>query len=203
MTEIPDRRASAGFSMIEVLITLVILMFGLLGISGLQARAQQAEFESYQRAQALVLLNDMADRINRNRETTPCYDITTSSGTPYLGSSATATAACSGYGSAATQRLAINDLTEWNNLLTGTAEVSGGNNIGAMTGARGCVTRDPATNSYAIAVAWQGIAETSAPAALAGATTATSNAISCGANLYGSETRRRVVWTTLRIAKLK
>ena len=53
-----------GATMIEVLITIVILAFGLLGLVGLQAKVQLAEVESYQRAQAVVLLNDMADRLN-------------------------------------------------------------------------------------------------------------------------------------------
>ena len=39
-------------------------------------RAQQAEVESYQRAQALVLLQDMVDRINANRKTAGCYAFT-------------------------------------------------------------------------------------------------------------------------------
>ncbi len=55
--------------MIEVLVTLVVLALGLLGVVGLQARGQQAELESYQRGQALVLLQDMVDRMNTNRPT--------------------------------------------------------------------------------------------------------------------------------------
>ena len=48
------RSHSQGFSMIEVLVTLVIIMLGLLGLLGVQIRSHQAEFESYQRSQALV-----------------------------------------------------------------------------------------------------------------------------------------------------
>ena len=60
-------RAQSGFTMIEVLITFIVLVIGLLGLIGLQARTQQAELESYQRGQALVLLQDMLDRMNANR----------------------------------------------------------------------------------------------------------------------------------------
>jgi type IV pilus assembly protein PilV len=192
--------------MIEVLVSLVILLLGLLGLSGLQAKAQHAEFESYQRTQALVLLNDMADRINRNRETAPCYDVTTGSGTPHLGTGNSTVATCSGFGTASSQQLAITDMTEWENLLLGTAETLAGNNAGAMIGARGCISRDnpnPSTDIYTIAVTWQGSSDTAAPAAPAGATGATQNAIACGANQYGDEKKRRVVWTTLRIARLQ
>ena len=36
----------AGFSLLEVLVALVIVVVGLLGVIGLQAVAQQSEFES-------------------------------------------------------------------------------------------------------------------------------------------------------------
>ncbi|HEY0563491.1 MAG TPA: prepilin-type N-terminal cleavage/methylation domain-containing protein, partial [Methylophilus sp.] len=48
-----------GSTLLEVLITIVILAIGLLGLAGLQSRLHVSEMESYQRAQALVLLNDM------------------------------------------------------------------------------------------------------------------------------------------------
>src|SRR3954453_9477866 len=73
------RSREAGYLLIEVLITMFILAVGLLGVVGLQARAQQAETDSYQRTQALVLLRDMAARINANHG--QAFDTTTS---PYL-----------------------------------------------------------------------------------------------------------------------
>ena len=68
MTMHARRSSQAGYLMIEVLITMFILAVGLLGVVGLQARAQQAETDSYQRTQALVLLRDIAARINANHE---------------------------------------------------------------------------------------------------------------------------------------
>ena len=43
-------RRQEGFSMIEVLVTMVILMLGLLGLAGLMIASQRAEVEAYQRA---------------------------------------------------------------------------------------------------------------------------------------------------------
>ena len=72
-------RRVAGFTMIEVLITLIVLALGLIGVIGLQARGQQAELESYQRGQALALLQDMVDRINTDRAAAHSLSYVTSS----------------------------------------------------------------------------------------------------------------------------
>lgn len=187
--------AQAGFSMIEVLVTLIILLTGLLGLAGLQAQGQRSELESYQRVHALVLLQDMADRINANRKVAACYALTTNaaSGTPYLGVSATASPACAS-GTTEQQARATQDMQDWSALLAGSAETSGaGVSIGAMIGARGCVSLiDAATQTYLVSIAWQGIGKTFAPPA----------GLGCAMGLYGDETQRRVVSITLRIANL-
>jgi type IV pilus assembly protein PilV len=196
-----DKRSfgkDCGFSLVEVLVTLVIVMIGLLGLAGVQMRAHQAEMESYQRAQALILLSDMADRLTANRKAPQCYAITTNAvnGTPYLGTGNVAAATCTAWGTAALQAEAVQDLNAWDALLKGSAETIGVTQLGAMIGARGCITRDAATETYRISVAWQGIARTAAP------TAADANA-TCGLNLYGDETLRREVSTSVRIANLK
>jgi len=67
------RNAQTGFSMIEILITIAILMVGLLGLAGLQTNVATAEFEAYQRAQALVLVQEMADRMTANKRNAANY----------------------------------------------------------------------------------------------------------------------------------
>jgi len=62
-----QRSRMGGVTMIEVLITIVILTVGLLGVAGLQARMQLAEVESYHRSHAIVLLQDIVDRVAANR----------------------------------------------------------------------------------------------------------------------------------------
>ena len=198
-------RRHSGFTMIEALVALVIIMFGLLGLAGLQTRMQQAEFESYQRSQAIVLLYDVIDRINTNRATVPCFIVTTdlSAGTNYLGAGATAPAPC-GYSTAENNAIADVVLTEWDNLLKGAAETKGINQVGAMVGARGCISYNsatelpneagapiPGTGIITVAVAWQGTSETFAPT------------VACANNLYGSELRRRVISETFRLASLR
>lgn len=191
-------RRQLGLSMLEVLISLLILVFGLLGMIGLQARAQTGTFESYQRGQALILVQDMADRILINRLAASCYALTTNtaSGTPYLGTSYTDTPACvSVAGTSAMQVLAAADMAAWDGALKGASETLGGTQVGGLLGARGCISFDVTTNRYRVAVAWQGMASTVAP-------TAGDASATCGKDLYGAETQRREVSITIMIASL-
>jgi len=70
-----------GTSLLEVLVTIVILAFGLLGLAGLQAKIQLTEAESFQRAQATLLLADMHERISVNRDNAANYVSTGAIGT--------------------------------------------------------------------------------------------------------------------------
>lgn len=201
-------RKHSGFSLIEILITLLILALGLLGLVGMQVMAQQAELESYQRAQAMVLMSDIVDRINTNRKGATCYVVTTGAGTPYLGTAGSAKYDIASYScpSAATHPNAVTraafDLEAIDKMLLGTAEQSsGGGSIGAMLGARACIGFDAASQSYTVAVAWQGMSRTFSPDSWPTASTPTV-ARKCAVNLYGDDTHRRVVWTTVLIASL-
>lgn len=194
----PYRRPTgrqAGFGLIEVLVTLVILTLGLLGLAGTMMQGHRSELESYQRVQALVLLQDMVSRINANRHVASCYAITTdtTAGTPYLGVEASAEPDCDTVGTATQRALALRDLQEWNDLLTGAAEVSGTENVGAMVGARGCVSFNATTGTYLVSVAWQGIGQTAAAPAT----------WNCAKGEYGDDEKlRRVASLTLKIADL-
>lgn len=178
-----------GTSLIEVLVTVVIIAFGLLGLAGLQSRMQLSEMESYQRAQALVLLNDMANRIAVNRGMADQY----ATGSAVGGDDDCPTDP--------TSRPEA-DLMEWCNALKGAAEVtSGGSSTGAMLGGRGCVQRLLPDNEYMVTVAWQGLSPISAPPA----------SVTCGVDEYdgaagsacSADRCRRVVTTIVRIATLE
>jgi type IV pilus assembly protein PilV len=158
--------------MMEVLVSIVIVVLGLLGLAGLQSRAAVAEMEAFQRAQALVLLQDMVDRINANRKNSMSYV----TGTP-LGTPGTVTP-CTGLNGA------DRDKCEWHNGLLGSAESSAGLKVGAMIGARGCITNITATmpREFQVAVVWQGVVPTAAPAST-----------DCGSGEYGDEKTRRAV----------
>ena len=62
-----------GAALLEVLITILLVAFGLLGLAGLISRAYVAEIESTQRAQALLFVQDMVGRIESNRRNASLY----------------------------------------------------------------------------------------------------------------------------------
>jgi len=179
------RSSQAGATLIEVLVTIVIVTFGLLGMAGLQARMQLSEMESYQRSQALILLGDMASRLSTNRLNVASYASAITYGEG---------ANCPTESTTAVQR----DLKEWCNALKGAAVKSGTVNEGAMVGARGCI--EQVGSDYMITIAWQGLTPLAAPPA----------SVTCGANQYNggagakciNDLCRRAVTTVVRIGTL-
>ena len=59
-------RAFRGFSMIEVLVVMLILSFGMLGIASLQANTAKFKINSWARSAASVQFSDLADRVRAN-----------------------------------------------------------------------------------------------------------------------------------------
>jgi len=98
-----------GFTLLEVLIAMVILSIGLLGLAGLQAASLRNNQQSYLRSQAVLLANDIAERMRANlpATTTGAYD-------QGAGAPAIAKAACSSTVGCSSADMASNDLNEWN-----------------------------------------------------------------------------------------
>jgi type IV pilus assembly protein PilV len=182
-------RAQRGATLIEILVSMVILLVGLLGLIGVMIQSQRAQLESYQRSQALMLVQDMASRISTNRVAADCYDDEGTLGTGKASADIDVTACTAG--SAAQKARATADLQDWNELLKGGAEtltVSGAvTQVGAVLNARGCITKDGA-GVFQVSVAWQGAESSGAPPA----------GITCGTGLYGADdANRRAVSITV------
>ncbi len=179
------RLCNAGFTLIEILVALLIFMVSSLGIAGLVTRTVQQESESYQRVQALVLLQDIQERFVANRGVASCYAGEDTLGTGYEG-----TISC-GTGTTAQQAIVVADLQHWDSFLKGAAEKDGTTNVGALIGARGCIRLvDASEKIYRITVAWQGLGDTVAPVS------------DCGKDSYGSEVQRRTVSALVRLGSL-
>lgn len=182
-------RTSRGVTMIEVLVTFLIVTLGLLGAAGMQSRLQVAELESYQRAQAILLLQDMVDRINANRKNVAFY--VTANPVGAGADNVTPTLTCP----PATTTTAAKDLCEWQDSLIGASETSGGSNVGAMIGARGCVTLPAGTTLPAeavVAVVWQGVTPTLAPLAT-----------TCASTLFAQANARRAMIARVKVGCLQ
>lgn len=165
----PTLRRARGVTMLEVLVAIFILTIGLLGTAGMQSQMQAAQVEAYQRAQAIVLLQDMVDRVNANRKNAASYVTGADLGTAAQNCAAAAT-------------VAAKDQCEWNNALFGAAEQKGAETLGAMNGARGCIAMPVATmpREIVVSVAWQGLRPTSVP-----------GGTDCGKDEYGADDRVR------------
>jgi type IV pilus assembly protein PilV len=182
------RKRQGGATLIEVLVSLVILMIGLLGLVGVMIQSQRAQLESYQRVQALLLVQDIAARITINKSVANCYVLAS-----YIGTGNTTVPAASAclVGTAEQKARVVQDLTDWRDLLLGASELSGTDKIGAVLGARGCITKDVTTNIYQVSVAWQGSAATATPP----------GGVTCGQGLYGSDdAARRAVSLTVQLS---
>jgi type IV pilus assembly protein PilV len=169
------RAAQRGFTLLEALIAMLIIAFGVLGYVGLQARTTVSTLEGYQRAQAMVLLNDITQRLNVNRAAAASY-VADNIGVADPGVCPAAP-------------VAARDLCEWAHLIRGAAEQQAGNKVGAITAARGCIT-NVATDQYQVSVVWQGVQATGA------------TPIACGSGAYANENLRRGVSAVVRIANL-
>lgn len=190
---------SGGFALLEVLITIVIVAFGLLGLLGMQGKMELAEVEAYQRAQATLLVSDMADRMRASPFAACSAAATTiAQRSACMASRVQAYVTPGALGTGDSQpsdcsNLAIGaarDQCEWSNALKGVAETRASVDVGAMTGARGCIEQiqapDPSAGVctpgiYRVSAVWQGLNPTAAPS------------VACGSGLYGSESLRRAI----------
>jgi type IV pilus assembly protein PilV len=167
-------QASRGFTLIEVLIAFLVTAIGLLGLASLQVNTLSKQFESYQRAQAVLLAQDMANRIRVDAiaaragayadgdefgllEEEDCTDPVLTSAERYL--------------------------CEWNITLAGAGVDLGGQKLGSVIGARGCIENLAGSADgeavVRVTIAWQGSSPTVAPAS------------TCGLDAYGADDRYR------------
>ena len=56
----------SGMSLIEILVTVLVLSIGLLGIAGMQAFGMRYNHDSYARSQATMIANELIERMHAN-----------------------------------------------------------------------------------------------------------------------------------------
>ena len=164
--------------MIEILVTIVIVSFGLLGLAGFTTRASALAVEANQRARAAAILADMGNRIANNKTGAAGYV------------SANALGATAQTGCAAKASLALRDLCEWNNQLFGASDALTSGAADALK-FRGCITRPVASDPvYVVTVAWAATVPGVPPAD------------TCALDAFGDDAFRRTLRTQVRVAAL-
>jgi len=162
-----DRQSrQAGFSMIEVLITVFVVAIGLLGIASVQFMSKRSNFEAVQRTTATLLVNDILERMRANPRM--LIEYAGNAGAPIAplgGPTPTRTletdcavVTCDPFA------LSQYDLWEWETALNGLSEqlTAGGTATGGLLAPTACIiTTVPAgavdrSGRYDVAIAWRG-----------------------------------------------
>ncbi len=143
----------SGFTLIEILVTMLVLAIGFLGLAALQSTGLQQSQNTYFRTQADILARDVADRMRANRlgVLNGSYE--------FAGAAVPADQGCAAAGADCTElEMATQDLHEWmlrvQTLPGGDATVAANGNLQTVTimwdelrnGAAGtnCDPNDPA-----------------------------------------------------------
>ena len=129
------RGGTAGYTLVEVLVALVVLSVGLLGVAGLQIVGLKGNISAASRTQASYLAEDIIDRMRANYVAARGNSGT---GQPYLqyqlAMGATAPAGA--------DPTAVADVTAW------IAELQ------TLPSGQGSINVDPATNIVTVAIQW-------------------------------------------------
>jgi len=180
-------RQQGGFSLIEVLVTTVVLSIGVLGIAGLNAFSQRASFESVQRSTAAELAYALLEDMRANSAALGVYLATPVVGRGSLGAEPAPTCDAIGAPCSAAE-FATHSLWQWEQMLDGGMETSLGADTGGLVTPTACIDGAPggAAGVYTVTIVWRGVTQLVDPAL---------NNCGAGTGLYGAgnDLRRMVV----------
>ncbi|UJF23088.1 type IV pilus modification protein PilV [Shewanella sp. OMA3-2] len=142
-----------GFSLIEVMVSLVILVIGLIGIFNLHIVAKQGSFESFQQTQASYYANDIVNRMRMNPSELNNYEGT------YNGGTSAPTKACDvgiGGNTICTNiETRLWDIYQWERSFQGENEKSSGANVGGLDSTTACININD--RDVTVVMTWRGI----------------------------------------------
>ncbi len=149
-----------GVSLVEILITLVLISIAVLGSASMQVLSKRANNQAMQRTTASHLAFDMLERMRSNKSALEIYLPDLPLGGDTLGDSpavdcGAAAANCD------TAQLATYDLWAWEEMLDGTAEQANARSVGGLSQPSACIA-GPAGGvggTYEVAIAWRGLVE--------------------------------------------
>jgi type IV pilus assembly protein PilV len=173
----------SGFSLIEVMVSMLVISLGVLGMAGMQITAKRAGFEAVQRTSATSLATDLIERMRSNPEALSSY-VTTGIGGGSIVSEPTPDCSDDGTNGCSFTELATHDLWEWEQAVDGaseTREIEGDTvAVGGLFDPTACIAVDG--GSVTISVVWEGYQGLSNPS---------SNACGAGLGKYGTDDAKR------------
>lgn len=191
---VPAGQGNRGATLIEVLISMLVLAVGILGLMGLQINGKRTTYEALQRSAAVSLAQDMVNRMRANPNVAPTVtflDDNYDTGGAYTGDGvgggqvasppkdcAAAAAAC------APVQLAAFDLAAWEAQLDDAVTSNG------LVNPTGCIDVDTSAadgSLVTVMVAWESRVDLDQEPLIA----RMPDALECGAGKYGTDDTRR------------
>jgi type IV pilus assembly protein PilV len=187
MNTVSRTHSQRGFTLIEVMVSVLVVSVSVLGTAGLQISAKRAGHEAAQRTSGASLAQDMLERMRANPQALSGYVTTgigggTITSEPSPGCTNNTTDICT------PAQLAAHDMWDWEQALDGAAEtrVVGGSTVtvGGLLNPTGCVSLS--SGEVTITIAWEGYQSLS-----------NTGTDSCGSGLgkYGTDDAKRQVLT--------
>lgn len=174
-----------GFSLIELLVTVIIFSVGLLSIAGLQTVSKSSNYEALQRTTASQIAHGLLEDMRVNGDGAALYLAAGELGDGSLGAEpapgCTTAAPCN-----AVQK-AAHDLWVWEQAIDGNLETSAGTGTGGLVLPSLCVTGPAGGGAgiYTVTITWRGSASI---------TNAVNNACGTASGNYGAANEfRRII----------
>ncbi|MEX0899455.1 MAG: type IV pilus modification protein PilV [Gammaproteobacteria bacterium] len=184
------RMTSRGFTLIEVLVTLLIFSIGLLAVAGLQTISKKANYDALQRTTASLLASDIIERMRANGRVLEEYILDDGTGigaTVGGGTLAEPAIDCAAANCNATQ-MAWYDLFQWEQAIDGATELVDGAATGGLVSPTACIEGPfgGVAGAYRVSIAWRGVTPLSNPVI---------HACGEGSGLYGEDDEFRRILT--------
>lgn len=186
----PNRTRQLGFTLVEVLVTVLVFSVGVLGVTGLNTVSKRAGYESVQRSTAAELAYTLLEEMRANSGGMGTYLAAGTLGGGTIGAEPLPRCddplvPCSA------DQFAAHSLWALEQVLDSGMETVGGRGTGGLVSPSACIAGPPAggAGDYTVTIAWRGVTELSDPGL---------NACGAASGLYGAGNafRRMVVVQT-------
>lgn len=163
-----------GMSMIDVMLAIFIFSVGLLGIAGLQMFSKKAGYEAVQRTTAVMLANDIVERMRANSVQATGRNDINEPNQAYLANfqpvqdTAEPQPTCADDATKCSPaEQAAHDLWEWQQAILGATDQLDGTNTGGLVQPSACITDPtpalPNNQDIMVAIVWRSQTPTSNP----------------------------------------